>query len=203
MRSKVMFMILVILVFLVACGKKEEPAAAGDNAAIQSSPKMYSQLPSFKDVFKVLSEFDGRDIAIAVPETQFKTATKDIPKGSFSLGTLTADAILAVRTRNKSKLMDISKEMLALSSLLGLDQEINQMADEIRTKIEKEQWDDLEASLESLKGQVEDKLYGLQDGDSYTFMLFGGWNEAINKISSILSNKFDPAKTVVLSQKGT
>jgi len=195
--------ILAILLILVACGKKAQPESETTPAAIQPAVKVYSQLPSFKDVFKVLSEFEAREVANAIPGKQFKIATKDVPKSSFNLGTLTADAIIAVRSRDKAKLLDMSKEMLNLSSILGLDQEINLMAAEINAKIEKEQWTELEEALDGIKSKVEDKLYGLDDGDSYTFMLFGGWNEAINRVAYILTKSYDVKKTTVLSQKGT
>jgi hypothetical protein len=200
MRTR-LFVILavVILIGLVGCKKKAKTMPSKETTAAITT---YAPLPTFKEVFRALDQLQAKDISSAIPTKLYKTKQEEV-RNAFSLGLLTADATLAAKGRNKARLTDISSQMMNLTTLLGLESEVNQMGADLKTLIEKEKWDDLEATLDAHKKKVEDKLWEMESYDNYTIMLMGGWVEAANRVAWLINQSYSAEKTKVLNQKGT
>jgi hypothetical protein len=192
-------MVLILLLSLVAC-KKKVPQVPSDELAEQQIT--YAPLPSFKEVYVALDQVQVKDISAAVPTTIYKTKQEEV-RNAFSLGLLTADAVLAAKGRNKSKLTDISASMMNLTSLLGLESEVNRLGDQMKKMIENEQWEELDKALDFHKGDVEGKLWESENFDNYTLMLLGGWVEAANRVAWLIHQDYNAERTSVLAQKGT
>lgn len=192
-------LLVMIMVISVACKKKDQSMPDKD---VTAQIVTYAPLPSFKDVYRVLDQVKVKDISAAVPSTLYKAKQEEV-RNAFSLGLLTADAVLAAKGRNKAKLGEISTQMMTLTALLGLEAEVNRMGDDMKTMIEKEQWEELDKALDFHKGEVEGKLWESENYDNYTLMLLGGWIEAANRVAWLLSQNYDAKATEVLAQKGT
>jgi outer membrane murein-binding lipoprotein Lpp len=190
---------MLVLIGMVGCKKKAENLPGEEVAAAITT---YAPLPTFKEVFRVLDQLQVKDISAAIPTTLYKTKQEEV-RNAFSLGLLTADATLAAKGRNKARLGEISSQMMNLTTLIGLESEVNQMGADIKALIEKEKWDDLEQALDVHKKRVEDKLWDSESYDNYTLMLMGGWVEAANRVAWLLKQNYSAEKTTVLSQKGT
>jgi len=200
MRTRLYFMLaIVILVCLAGCKKKADTMPSKETTAAITT---YAPLPTFKEVFRVLEQLQAKDISSAIPTKLFKTKQEEV-RNAFSLGLLTADATLAAKGHDKARLSDISSQMMNLTTLLGLESEVNQMGADLKTLIEKEKWDDLEATLDVHKKRVEDKLWEMESYDNYTIMLMGGWVEAANRVAWLIKQNYSAEKTKVLDQKGT
>ncbi|MDY0151245.1 MAG: hypothetical protein RBS43_03110 [Candidatus Cloacimonas sp.] len=190
---------IVILLGIVGCKKKAQTTPSTETAAAITT---YAPLPAFKEVFRVLDQIQVKDISAAIPTTLYKAKQEEV-RNAFSLGLLTADATLATKGRNKARLSDISAQMMNLTTLLGLESEVNQMGADLKTLIEKEKWEDLELTLDAHKKKVEDKLWDMESYDNYTLMLMGGWMEAANRVAWLIKQNYSADKTKVLEQKGT
>ncbi|MCB5262694.1 MAG: hypothetical protein LHW64_01590 [Candidatus Cloacimonetes bacterium] len=200
MKTRIVIaMVLILLLSLVAC-KKKVPQVPSDELAEQQIT--YAPLPSFKEVYVALDQVQVKDISAAVPTTIYKTKQEEV-RNAFSLGLLTADAVLAAKGRNKSKLTDISASMMNLTSLLGLESEVNRLGDQMKKMIENEQWEELDKALDFHKGDVEGKLWESENFDNYTLMLLGGWVEAANRVAWLIHQDYNAERTSVLAQKGT
>lgn len=191
--------LLITMLAFVACKKKAEQSP---NAEISQQITTFAPLPSFKQVYEVLDKIQVRDISAAVPDTLYKTKQEEV-RNSFSLGLLTADAVLAAKGRNKSKLSEISASMMNLTALLGLESEVNRLGDQMKTMIENEQWEELDKALDFQKADVESKLWENENFDDYTMMLLGGWIEAANRVAWLIHQNYSAERTKVLRQKGT
>lgn len=200
MKSRIVIVIVLSLLVLMACNKAEKNKLPDKATAKAISP--LAPLPSFKTVFSALDKVAAKDIAAAVPGTLYKTEQEQY-RNAFSLGLLTADATLAAKGRSKTKLTEISAEMMNLATLIGLDKEINQMSDQLKTLIEADKWEELETTLDKMKEKVENKLYDKGDMEMYTIMILGGWTEAANRVGTLISKAYTPESTSVLSQEGT
>ena len=200
MKTRIILAILLITMILsVACKKRDN---SKPDPSIAEQVVTFAPLPSFKEVYEVLDQLQTKDISAAVPKELYKTNQDEI-RNSFSLGLLTADAVLAAKGRNSNKLKDISASMMNLTSLLALEAEVNQLGDDMRTMIEKQQWEELDAALDAHKKSVEDKLWESENYDNYTIMLIGGWIEAANRVAWLLQQNYDLERSKVLAQKGT
>jgi len=169
---------------------------------IQKQITTFAPLPSFKEVFRTIDVFDVKDIDAATKDPVYK-AKQDVPRNCFALGVHTADAIIASRSRNKKRLMELSTEMMKLTAMIGLESEFNRLGDDLKTMIEKEKWEDLENALDTLKREVEDKLWDSGEFDNYTLMLLGGWTQALNRMAFIADRNYKAENSKVLNQKGT
>lgn len=200
MKTRLLIVLtIVVLVGMFGCKKKVDKLPSAETAAAITT---YAPLPSFKEVFRVLDQIQVKDISAAIPTTLYKAKQEEV-RNAFSLGLLTADATLAAKGRNKARLSDISSQMMNLTTLLGLESEVNQMGADLKSLIEKEKWEDLEAALDAHKKKVEDKLWEMESYDNYTLMLMGGWVEAANRVSWLIKQNYSAEKTKVLEQKGT
>jgi len=200
MKKTVWLILAVIIVMgLTGCKKKENKMPSQATAAAITE---YAPLPSFKEVFRVLDKLQVKDFSAAVPADLYKTKQEEM-RNAFSLGLLTADATIAAKGHNKKRLSKISSQMMDLTSLLGLENEVNQMSAELKKLIEKEQWADLETALDTHKKKVEDKLWEMESFDNYTLMLFGGWVEAANRVAWLIKQNYSAEQTKALYQKGT
>lgn len=192
-------MIAVLMLFTWACKKKVEQTPSEEIAAQITT---FAPLPSFKEVYASLDQVQVKDIAAAVPAGVYKTKQEEV-RNAFSLGLLTADAVLAAKGRDKNKLRDISTQMMNLTSLLGLESEVNRLGDEMKTMIEKSDWNGLDRALDFHKEDVESKLWESENYDNYTLMLLGGWIEAANRIAWLIDQNYSAERSRVLAQKGT
>lgn len=195
----IIILIALTLVAIVGCKKKADTLPKEE---VTEAITTYAPLPTFKEVFRVLDQLQVKDISAAIPTTLYKAKQEEV-RNAFSLGLLTADATLAAKGRNKTRLADISSQMMNLTTLIGLESEVNQMGAELKSLIEKEKWTDLEAALDVHKKRVEDKLWDSESYDNYTLMLMGGWVEAANRVAWLLKQNYTAEKTQVLDQKGT
>lgn len=200
MKTRLIIVLTVlVLVSIMGCKKKANTLPAEEVSAAITT---YAPLPTFKEVFRVLDQLQVKDITAAIPATLYKTKQEEV-RNAFTLGVLTADATLAAKGRNKARLGDISSQMMNLTALLGLENEVNQMGADMKTLIEKEKWEDLEKALDVHKQKVEDKLWDSESYDNYTLMLMGGWVEAANRVAWLIKQNYSADKTKVLDQKGT
>jgi len=200
-RMLLIFLAILISLSVVSCKGRKEAAKLPDEA-IKSQVPTYAPLPSFKEVFRALGEVPAKDYAAVIPQTLFKTKQEE-PRNAFALGVLTADAVMAAKARNKKRLSDISVEMMNLTTLLRLEDEINRMGAELKTLIENEKWEELDASLDGVKKSVEDKLWELENYEHYTLMILGGWTEALGNVSKLLAQNYKVESTKSINQKGT
>ncbi|HPF08979.1 MAG TPA: hypothetical protein PL020_04515 [Candidatus Cloacimonadota bacterium] len=175
MKTRIIVAILLVTL-LLSVGCKQRDKSMPD-PSIASDIPTFAPLPSFKQVYEVLDQLQTKDISAAIPNELYQTKQEEV-RNAFSLGLLTADAVLAAKGRNSNKLKDISAQMMNLTSLLGLESEVNKMGDDLRTMIEKQQWEELDKALDVHKKSVEDKLWETENFDNYTIMLLGGWVEA-------------------------
>ena len=200
MKTRIIIVLaLIVLAVIVGCKQKAKTLPDSDTTAAITT---YAPLPAFKEVFRVLDQVQVKDISAAIPASLYKTKQEEV-RNAFSLGLLTADATLAAKGRNKARLSEISSQMMNLTTLIGLETEVNQMGADLKTLIEKEQWDKLEETLDIHKQKVENRLWDLESYDTYTLMLMGGWVEAANRVAWLLKQNYTAEKTKVLDQKGT
>ncbi|MCB5234229.1 MAG: hypothetical protein LHW60_03140 [Candidatus Cloacimonetes bacterium] len=200
MKTRLIIAIVAItLLFSWGCKKKADNMPPEDLA---SQITTFAPLPSFKEVYASLDQVQVKDIAAAVPASVYKTKQEEV-RNAFSLGLLTADAVLAAKGRDKNKLKDISAQMMSLTGLLGLESEVNRLGDEMKTMIEKSDWDGLDRALDFHKEDVESALWESENYDNYTLMLMGGWIEAANRIAWLVDQNYSEERTKVLVQKGT
>jgi len=195
---KNILVVLLVLGIIMGCGKPE----VKQKEEVKTEVEFYHfPLPEFSKMFNTLDFLDTVDFDKAVPE-EFDKIENDVFKAAFALGSLTGDAIIATKSRNKTKLSKIAKEMIDYSKFIGLNQNILRMADELQNLITDDKWKELENTLDKYKTDVELSLYESQEYDLFTLLQVGGWTEGLNRITFLLKDNYNKDKTGIIAQKG-
>lgn len=194
---KKLLTIAIITITLLACGKKNENV----EQAIVTTDSRFFPVPDFTDLFATLDYLQRADFDNVIPE-KYHTDISDVYIASFYLGNLTADAIIATKARNKTKLSAIAHAMIEYSKMIGVNEEVLKLADDLIRLIQQDQWEELQLALDKYKVQVELSLYDTRQFDLMTLVQAGGWTEGINVMSDLLLQNYKTEMTSVLNQKG-
>ncbi len=183
-------LVLIVLVALVACGEKSETKTPANEEAVQN-PIRVDELP-FKTVIEGLRPV-AKELALQTPVNAFKVS-ENIYEQSFAIGVISADAVLAISSKDDTKLKGYTEVLIEYSKNIGLKDEILKMADEIQSVLsnnEETKWEQLEKLILEYQTQVQYALYDAVMYDQFTLMQLGGWSEGLNKITSIYLKNWD------------
>ncbi len=194
---KKILIIMLIVVTLSACGKK----VPKQEQAIVRTEDRFFPVPSFIDLFATLDYLQRADYDNVIPDV-YNTKINDVYNAAFYLGTLTADAIIATKARNKTKLSNIAHAMIDYSKMIGINVEVLKLADELMLLIQQDQWDALQHSLDKYKVEIERSLYDTQQFDLMTLVQAGGWTEGLYCMTEFIMQNYKNDTTKILNQKG-
>jgi len=199
MLKKLLYLSLIVLLF-VGCGKKKDENV---EEVKQVDPQMYYllEMPSFSKLFSVLDYLSTEDFDKALVQEDLEPG-KDLYISAFMLGRLSADAVIATKSRSKSKLESYAKQMMDASSLLGIHEDILLLSDELNALIKEDKWIELEATLDKYKTNVEANLHEMEDYDTVTLLQLGGWTEGLNRITFLLKDNYKESQTRIIKQEG-
>jgi hypothetical protein len=190
--------LMVVSTIIVGCKKKENlpPKNAEEVTDYYLVP-----LPNLSAILSGLDFLKNADYDKAVSKDIYQ-AEKEVYKTSFALGVLTADGVLAVKAKNKTKLMALSQAMIEDSKFIGIDENILKLADELQGYVKAEDWKNLEQALDKYKIDVESSLFESKRYDLFTLMQLGGWTEGLNRISYLINTNYKADKSTLVDQKG-
>lgn len=194
---KKIIVVLLVVIALAACNRKTPKQ---EDTIVRTESRFFP-VPSFIDLFATLDYLQRADFDNVIPET-YNTQITDVYNASFYLGNLTADAIIATKARNKTKLSNIAHAMIDYSKMIGVNQEVLKLADELMVLIQQDQWDELQNSLDKYKTEIERSLYGSQQFDLMTLVQAGGWTEGIYCMTEFILQNYKNDTTRILNQKG-
>jgi len=198
MRKQVWFIIpLIILIVIGGCKKKAHTLPDKETA---NAITAYAPIPSYKEVFRFLDKYQAKEISAAIPDELYKTKQEDV-RNAFSLGVISVDAILSAKGQNKKRLNQYYSQMLDLTSVLGLDEEVNQISPNLKKHINEGQWLELETAIDAHKKKVEDIFWEKEIFDYYTLLQLGSWIEATNRTAWLIQQNYSVEHTRALHQK--
>lgn len=194
---KKILVIMLVVIAITACGKK---APQQDDAIVKTEERFFP-VPSFIDLFATLDYLQRADYDNVIPE-EYNTKINDVYNASFYLGTLTADAIIATKARNKTKLTSIAHAMIDYSKMIGINEEVLKLADELMLLIQEDKWEDLQVSLDKYKNEIERSLYETHQFDLMTLVQAGGWTEGLYCMTEFIIQNYQTDTSKLLNQKG-
>ncbi len=203
MKQLTIFLIVMALVFVACQAEKKQETAQNEPVKEKAAESefYYFPLPSFQDVFGKLDYLTPADFGKFVPE-DYSRVDNDEAKAAFALGSLSADAILVTKSRNRTKLLNIAQEMIFYSKAFIVEERILQLADKLKKKVETDSWDELQATLDDDKQGVINALYDAREYDYFILMQLGGWVEGLYQTAMLLNDNYDRDKTDFLYQIG-
>ena len=127
---------------------------------------------------------------------------KSLDKIAFKLGSDIADALVCLKAKNKTKLMEITKNLPDYGEALGISKQFIMLSVSLKPLIDKENWQQIEQKLEEYQQKIIDELYNMKSFDHVVLVQFGGWIKGLEDVSFLLSqDKLDKETTKILYNK--
>lgn len=204
-RSISAILVLIVLFALLGCGeKKQAETAKKEDVKTESVDYQIRMDPlPFKNVLESLRPV-SKELALQTPTEAYKVS-ENVYEQSFAIGVISADAVMAISSRDESKLKGYTELLIEYSKNIGLKDEILKMADEIQYVLgnnENDKWDNLEKLIFEYQTQVELAFYQEEMLDQYTLMQLGGWSEGLYRISNLYLKNWDPEGAKTINQRG-
>ena len=196
-----LILVLFVLVVLTACGEKAKDHSETSKVSEEFQIRM-DPLP-FKNVLESLRPV-SKELAKQTPTEAYRVS-ENIYEQSFAIGVISADAVMAISSKDESKLKGYTEVLNDYSKNIGLKDEILTMADDIQVVLSDNndnKWDKLEELIVKYQNQVEIALYESSMLDQFTLMQLGGWSEGLYRISSVYLENWDEKGAKIINQKG-
>jgi len=203
--KKVVCIVLIVLIALaiviVGCAKKEK-APKQEAAEGEVIVKIYhTQHVPFSMILSDLATLEGVNFN-SVLKNRVKPDPKTLPQVAFDLGADVADALIAVKAKNKDTLLDITKELVNYAEILNVSDEFLKLSDSLKILLDDNDWKKVEAKIEEYESDVTDELYQLENFDSVILIQFGGWIRGLENASFLIMNNFTSSQiTSILANK--
>jgi len=194
-------LVLIVLVAILGCAKKEK-APKQDVSEGEVIVKIYhTQHVPFSMILDDLTKLSGVNFN-SVLKMRVKPDPKTLPQVAFDLGADVADALMAVKAKNKDILLDITKELVNFAEILNVSDEFLKLSDSLKIMLDDNDWEKVENKIEEYESDVTDELYNLENFDSVILIQFGGWTRGLENASYlIMENYKDPEITSILANK--
>lgn len=195
-------LVLIVLMTVIGCGEKVETQIQ-DNAETVEFPLRGDYLP-FEVVMGNLRPV-AKELAAQTPVEVYKVS-ENIYEQSFAIGVISADAVLAITSRDESKLKGYTEVLIEYSKNIQLKDEILKMADEIQVVLsnsDENKWEQLEKLIIDYQTEVQNALYDALMFDQFTLMQLGGWSEGLYRITTVYLKNWDEKDVKgAINQKG-
>ena len=197
--KKVLILLIAGIFLLVGCGKKEEvKAPPKEEVKIQ----MYvTPTPDFSLILNDLAELGNVNFKRILKNME-TAHPKSLDKVAFNLGAGVADALVGLKAKDKSSLMDKTKELINYAEVLGVSEKYLKLSDSLRIYVEDEEWKEVENQLEKYKKAILDELFDLESFDQVVMIQYGGWIRGLQNVSDIMYKDIkDKNATKMLANK--
>ena len=193
--------ILLLLIFgliIISCTKKADNEIKEGKVEM----KMYilQQVP-FSSNLAELEKLGDVDFN-KVLDNYIQYDPKTLDKIAFKLGSDIADALVCLKAKNKTKLLEITKNLSNYGEVLGISKQFIMLSASLKPLIDEENWEQIEQKLEEYHKEILDELYNMKSFDHVILVQFGGWIKGLEDVSYILANeKMDKEASKILYNK--
>ncbi len=199
MKRFICFALIALLAFF-GCTKKEK-AAKEESSQGEVTVKIYhTQQVPFSMILDDLTKLKNTNFNTVLKD-RVKPVPNTIPKVSFDLGADVADALIAVKAKNKDALLNITRELVNFAEVLNVSEEFLRLSDSLKIMLDKNDWMMIEQKIEDYEDDVTSELYNLENFDSVILIQFGGWVRGLQNASFLIMNSYDPDFTTILGNK--
>ena len=163
--KKLICLVLVVLVVIIGCTKKEKAPKQEQREGKVIVKIYHTQHVPFSMILEDLATLEGVNLN-SVLKNRVKPDPKTLPQVAFDLGAGVADALIAVKAKNKDTLLDITKELVHYAEILNVSDEFLKLSDSLKILLDDNNWQKVETKIEEYESDVTDELYNLENFDS-------------------------------------
>ena len=119
---------------------------------------------------------------------------------ALNLGGLIADGYIAVEAQDSQQVKNLGKDILKLSSALGVSKEILERGKRITEFAQQNDWNALKEELEATQNEVKQAMEAKRDDELITLVSLGGWVRGTQVVSDAVMKNFTPQTASILRQ---
>jgi len=124
------------------------------------------------------------------------------PQMALNLGGLIADGYIAIEAEDSQQVKNIGRDVLTLSTALGVSKDVQARGGSIIGFAEHSQWDQLKEELEATQNEVKQSMTEAKDQDLVTLVTVGGWLRGMEVISGHIAAHYTETGGKLLRQPG-
>jgi len=156
-------------------------------------------VPVPSEVFSVLDKLGEPNWRLELRKLDLPK-TADRTKLALMFGMVVAEGFVAVQAEDKDEVKDIGREVINLSTALGLIKSVRPHAQAILDAADKEDWRSIRKEFDQTQKTVRDTMEQMKDLDLSQCVSMGGWLRGTASVTSVVSKNFSADRAELLNQ---
>jgi hypothetical protein len=156
-------------------------------------------VPVPSEVFSVLDKLGEPNWRQELREVK-PLSTTDRTKLSLAFGTVVAEGFVAVQAQDKEKVEAVGKDVIDLSTSLGLLKAVRPHAQAILDAAKKDDWTAIRKELDLTQKSVRETMEKMKDAPLAQCVSVGGWLRGTSSVTSVVNKNFSVDRAELLYQ---
>lgn len=156
-------------------------------------------VPVPSEIFSALDRLGDPDWKAQITRSD-RPAFTERTDVALLLGATVADGFIAVQAEDNKSVENVGRDVLALSTALGLREDVLKHCQAIDDASKGANWDAVRHELDATQATVKAKMESLRDGALAECVSVGGWLRGTEVITSVIGKSFSKDRAELLYQ---
>jgi hypothetical protein len=156
-------------------------------------------VPVPSEIFSVLDKLGEPNWHLELHDVK-SPDTGDRTRLSLVFGSVVAEGFIAVQAKDKKKVEEIGKEVLALATKLAIKGAVQSHAQSILDAADKNDWPSIRKEFDLTQKTVRDTMEKMKDNDLGQCVSIGGWLRGTAAVTSVVGKNFSTDRSELLQQ---
>jgi hypothetical protein len=156
-------------------------------------------VPVPSEIFSVLDKLGEPNWRQELRDTKPLTTT-DRTRLSLAFGTVVAEGFVAVQAQDKEKVEAIGRDVIDISTSLGLVKSVRPHAQAILDAAKKDDWTSIRKELDLTQKTVRDTMERMKDAPLAQCVSVGGWLRGTSSVTSVVGKNYSADRAELLYQ---
>ena len=157
-------------------------------------------IPVPSEVFNALDKLGGNPNWAGQFHAETKRRPITVPQIAMLMGVVIADGFIAVEAKDSSKVDEIGRRVIELSTALGVQKSVIEHCNAITEYAKGDKWGEVRAELDKTQHSVNGAMTALHDQDAAELISIAGWLRGTDALSSLVSQDYQPDRADLLHQ---
>ncbi len=206
MTSPLLLRVLSLAAVAGLCSTSAQAQSKGTSGVVEISDKGFPGyvvddvvVPVPSEIFSVLDKLGEPNWRQELHDTKTPTTT-DRTRLSLLFGTTVAEGFVAVQAMDKKSVEDIGREVIDLSTTLGIKGAVLPHANAILDASKRNDWPTIRKEFDLTQKTVRDTMDKMRDNDLSQCVSIGGWLRGTAAVTSVVTKNFSSDRAELLGQ---
>jgi hypothetical protein len=206
MTSPLLLRVLSLSAVVGLCSTNASAESKGSAGVVEISNKGFPGyvvddvvVPVPSEIFSVLDKLGEPNWRQELHDVK-SPSTTDRTRLALLFGTTVAEGFVAVQAQDKKAVEDIGREVIDLSTTLGIKSAVLPHANAILDASKKNDWPTIRKEFDLTQKTVRDTMDKMKDRDLSQCVSIGGWLRGTAAVTSVISKNFSADRAELLGQ---